>query len=109
MVDPPAGGLLSRMFIVYAIHNAEKDAIYIGQTADLQKRLMRHNGELPSRPGSYTKRLSGTWKLVYDEPAADRAAARKRERQLKSAAGRKFLWDIIKQTAHSSVGRAVAS
>ena len=97
------------MFSVYALYNSERSKICIGYTENSERRLARHNQQLPSKTTSYTKKLSGNWKLVYDEPAVDRVAAKRREKQLKSAKGRVFVWDIIHKSAHSSVGRATAS
>ncbi|MBI4068279.1 GIY-YIG nuclease family protein [Candidatus Kaiserbacteria bacterium] len=88
------------MFSVYALYNSERNKIYIGHTDNVDKRIARHNQKLPTKATSYTKKLSGTWVLVYDEPAANRAAAKLREKQLKSARGREFVWDIIRKSSN---------
>ncbi len=98
LVDPPAGGHLSRwsgvqtyMFFVYAIYNKERNKIYIGQTKDMSSRLARHNKELPSKKSSYTSKQSGVWEIIYTEEFNTRLEALQREKQLKSYRGRIFV------------------
>lgn len=81
------------MYLVYVIQNTLTSKIYIGQTSDLEKRLARHNGNLPSKAKSFTsKNLSvGEWRCVYKEPFESRSEALKREKELKSSRGRNFL------------------
>ena len=67
---------------VYIIYSAKAARYYIGQTKDIEKRLIRHNGgdvqsTRPYRP----------WKLVYSELHSTRGEAVLRERHLKSPAG----------------------
>lgn len=82
-------------FFTYAIYNEIRCNIYIGHTNDLENRMKRHNGIFPSKSRSYTKINSGYWQLVYKESFPTRKEAMKREKELKSARGRKFIWDII--------------
>lgn len=79
------------MFLVYVIQSESSGKIYIGQTNDLASRIRRHNQELPSKKGSYTKLNKGSWKLIYSENCKTREDAIKREKQLKSAKGREFI------------------
>jgi putative endonuclease len=85
---------MTEMFIVYAIKN-QSEKIYIGQTADLEKRLDRHNGLLVSSHNSYTKLQSGIWKLIYQETFNTRTEAMLREKELKSYQGRLFIKSLI--------------
>lgn len=78
------------MFYVYVIKN-DFDKIYIGQTINLDKRLLRHNGALKSKNRSYTKINNGVWKAIYKETYNTRQEAIKRERYLKSHSGRDWL------------------
>ena len=94
-------------YYVYVIKSKSSGKIYIGQTKNLDQRLKRHNELLPSKNKSYTKINKGSWKLVYEEVFRNRKEALKREKQLKSYQGRKFI--KVKLRARSSVGRAVAS
>ena len=82
------------MFFVYAIVNP-KGKIYIGQTADLEKRIARHNQKLPSKSSSYTHKQGGEWSCFYQEKLETREMARLREKQLKSYQGRLFLKQIL--------------
>jgi len=82
------------MFTVYAITN-EAEKIYIGQTSDLEKRLLRHNGILKNKKKSFTSKNKGNWKVFYNEDYKTRGEALVREKQLKSYQGRKFLRNII--------------
>ena len=82
------------MFTVYAIIN-DNDKIYIGQTADLEKRLKRHNGVLKNNSESYISKNKGEWRLVHKEEFNTREEAIVREKQLKSYQGRKSVRSII--------------
>jgi putative endonuclease len=79
-------------FFVYAIYNTTHDKIYIGQTIDLIARLKQHND--PSFK-KFTSRYSGDWILIYHELFSSRVEAVKREKQLKSYQGRKFIKNKI--------------
>jgi len=83
------------MYYIYAIKSVATNKIYIGQTQDLAKRLLRHNLELPSKSRSYTKLNNGPWELVYKEEVLSRQEAMMREKQLKSAKGRQFIKNLI--------------
>lgn len=80
------------MFTVYAIYNSQHDKVYIGQTIDLETRLEQHNSKAF---GGYTSRFDGLWILIYSEEANSRFDALKREKQLKSFQGRKFVGQFI--------------
>lgn len=79
------------MIIVYVLKSQSTGKIYIGQTADLEKRLARHNGSLPSKQRSYTKVNKGSWEVVYSEKYGTRQEALTREKYLKSHIGRDWL------------------
>ncbi len=76
------------MYFIYAIYNKSVDKIYIGQTEDLIQRIELHNNHMFK---GYTSRFQGKWELIYKESAATRSEALKREKQLKSYQGRKFI------------------
>jgi putative endonuclease len=88
------------MYFVYAIQNLNSNKIYIGQTANLDLRLKRHNHELVNKKTSFTSKNRGQWVLIYKEACENRSLALKREKELKSAKGRQF----IKTWVRSSVG-----
>jgi len=84
------------MYFVYILQNP-KDRLYIGQTADLDARIERHNTNRCS-----STRNKGPWKLIYSEACASRSLACRRELELKSNKNKEYLIKII-----SSKGPAV--
>ena len=81
------------MFI-YAIYNRENKKIYIGQTNNINRRILEHNNKVLNK-GHFTSRYSGQWELIYKEEVRDRSTAIAREKQLKSSRGRAFLKNLI--------------
>ena len=84
------------MFAVYVIQSKETGKIYIGQTSDLQNRLKRHNKEFLYNPKVYTAKHKGPWKIVYEETYKTRKEAIRKEKYLKSHAGRNYVRSVIK-------------
>ncbi|KKR20249.1 MAG: hypothetical protein UT50_C0019G0004 [Candidatus Moranbacteria bacterium GW2011_GWA2_39_41] len=82
------------MFYTYAIKNQD-NKIYIGQAADLEVRLQRHNKLLKNKSTSFTSKNSGNWELIYEEEFETRSEAMKREKELKSFRGREFIRSLI--------------
>jgi len=68
-------------FYVYVLENAA-GRFYVGQTDDVQQRLVRHNAP-PEDGRRYTAKHS-PWRLVWSEERGTRAEAMARERQIKS-------------------------
>ena len=64
----------SSVHFLYILRCAD-GALYIGETADLERRLYQHNQGTASRRPIM---------LAYSETYPDRAAAQQRERQLKA-------------------------
>ena len=83
------------MFYAYVILNEQFNKIYIGYTSDLHKRLERHNGITKNKSTSYTARFKGGWIIVYKEEFNTRNEAIRREKELKSYQGRKFIKNLI--------------
>ncbi len=79
------------MFTVYVLYSASFNKIYIGYTSNLDDRMLSHNSL--GKKG-YTLKFR-PWSLVYTEEFATRADAMRREKELKSAKGRKFIWELI--------------
>ena len=75
-------------YFVYAIYNQRHDKFYIGQTFDINKRLVEHNNKVFK---GYTSQFDGPWILIYKEEVSSRQEALKREKQLKSFRGREFI------------------
>ena len=77
-------------FAVYILRSQRDGRLYVGQTNDLQWRLAQHND--PNFRGTlHTKRHAGPWRLIHSEQFPTRADAMRRERQLKTGAGRRFI------------------
>jgi putative endonuclease len=74
------------VFYVYAIKSEIADWIYVGLTHNLDQRLAQHNQGYNKSTKPYRP-----FKLIYTEEHPDRISARKREKYLKSAAGKRFL------------------
>ena len=80
-------------FTVYVLFSPDFNKIYIGFTSNLEQRLISHN-ELGKKGWTIKFR---PWTLIHTEAFETKADAMKREKQLKSAKGREFIWrDIIK-------------
>jgi len=75
-------------YFVYAVYNSQSNKIYIGQTTDIIKRVAQHND--PSFP-KFTSRYKGGWIMIYKEILLSKADMIKREKELKSYQGRKFI------------------
>jgi len=75
------------MFIVYVLYSPSYDKIYIGFTSNLEQRLLSHN--LLGNKGWTVK--FRPWSLIYQELFQTKAEAMEREKQIKSAAGRKWI------------------
>jgi len=81
------------MYYVYALYNRKHNKIYIGQSEDLDLRIILHNNKRFKK--SYTARFDGEWILIYKEEVTDRNTALTREKQLKSYQGRQFIKKYI--------------
>jgi putative endonuclease len=79
------------MFTVYVLYSEKFDKIYIGYTSDLKKRLLSHN-QLATMGWTIRYR---PWKLVHKEEFGIKSEAIKREKELKSYQGRKFIREQI--------------
>ena len=79
------------MFTVYVLFSREHNKIYVGYTSDLNSRLDSHN--IYSTKG-YTVKYR-PWILIHQEHFDTKREATMREKQLKSAKGREFIWRLI--------------
>ena len=78
------------MFSVYILYSLQIDSYYVGQTDDIERRLISHNSGL----SSYTSRAND-WKLVYSEKFETRTEARKRENEIKRKKSRKYIEALV--------------
>ena len=81
-------------YFVYILKNKKKGTYYVGQTANIQDRVERHN----SNRSKFTSK-KGEWALIYKESYNTRGEAMKRENFIKYQKSRKFIERLI----HSGV------
>ena len=81
------------MFTVYVLFSPTHKKIYIGYTSNLEQRLLSHN-ELGTK--GFTIRYR-PWQLFYTERFEEKMEAIQREKSLKTASGRRFIWNKIEQ------------
>ena len=77
-------------YFVYILYSESADRYYIGSTADIQQRLLKHNSG-----GNTSTKPFRPWKVVYTESYENRSAALKREIQIKRMKSRKFIEALV--------------
>jgi len=87
-------GFFVNMFFLYILQSSLDNSFYIGQTKDLENRLIQHNTHKYKNSTS-TKYLQGSWNIVYKEEYSTRSDAVKREKQIKSWKSRKCIQKLI--------------
>ncbi|HEX6193328.1 MAG TPA: GIY-YIG nuclease family protein [Chitinophagaceae bacterium] len=80
------------MFTVYVLYSEQYQKIYIGFTSNFDERFKSHN-ELGSKGWTVKFR---PWTLIHKEIFESKSLAMKREKELKSAKGREWIWELIK-------------
>src|SRR6266496_12868 len=78
--------LMTYVFYVYLLRSVADDGFYIGFSRDLKRRFSEHK-----RGICFATKHRRPWKLIYCEAYTEREDAEKRERYLKSGAGRRLL------------------
>ena len=78
------------MYFLYILYAKDFDRYYIGQTEDLQNRLIRHNAKAVPSTKAYAP-----WQLVYFESFDSRALAIARESEIKKKKSRKYIEFLI--------------
>jgi putative endonuclease len=81
-----------RMYHVYVLENQIDKSLYIGYTADINKRVKDHQ---EGRGGRTTKLKIG-WTLIYYETYLNKKDVLGREKFLKGGSGRKYLMKQLK-------------
>ena len=82
------------MYVTYILYSKTIDQYYIGQTQNIEERLLQHN----SLRSKSTKKAQD-WVLVYKEIFNSRSEAMNRETEIKSKKSRKYIEKLI-----SSIG-----
>ena len=70
---------------VYVLYSSEFERFYVGMSSDVSRRLKQHNLGLVKSTKSFKP-----WKIQYTEKFNTSVEARKREKYLKSGAGRRW-------------------
>ena len=81
------------MFSVYVLYSPGFSKIYIGFTSDLSQRIRSHN-ELGKKGWTIKFR---PWMLVHSEQFLSKTDAIYREKELKAAKGREWIWSLINE------------
>jgi putative endonuclease len=79
------------MYVIYALHSKKFDKIYIGYTTNLIDRFHSHN-TLSSK--GFTVKFR-PWEVAYVEFVETKKEAMKREQQIKTSAGRRFIREHV--------------
>ena len=78
-------------YTVYILHSLTKDKFYIGYTANLTERIIRHNQKSKGFTGS-----TNDWELKYYETLDNKNDAINREKQIKSWKSKIKIKELIK-------------
>ncbi|MEO6729382.1 MAG: GIY-YIG nuclease family protein [Candidatus Dojkabacteria bacterium] len=81
------------MFFTYILHNSFINKYYIGQTQDIDAKLLELNSRKAKR--KFVKKGTVEWKLVYKEEFENKWDAVIREKYLKSLKSKKDIEDLI--------------
>jgi putative endonuclease len=92
------GGFLYFMVYVYVIESLSDQTWYTGMAIDPMTRMEEHN----NGKNRFTKGHN-PWKLIFTEEHPDWVAARKREKYLKTAAGKRWLQKFLEDNSTLSV------
>ncbi len=78
------------MVTIYVLLSLKNGIHYVGMTTDLERRLKEHNAGKSKFTSGHTP-----WIIIYQEDSSDFSEGRKREKYLKSAAGKKFILKLL--------------
>jgi putative endonuclease len=78
------------MIYVYAIKSVDRNYIYVGMTDNVDRRFMQHQNGYEKTTKPYCPFI-----LIYTEAFESRDSARKKEKYLKTAAGKRFLRSLL--------------
>ena len=76
----------NHLIFVYAIKSLKDGRIYVGMSADIDRRLKEHNSGKSRSTKGYRP-----WELIYAEKCPNRTSARNREKYWKSGIGKEQL------------------
>jgi len=87
-------------YYVYILQRQKDGSFYIGHTADLTRRIQRHN-----QSRSLLTKARAPWKLIYQEELNSRSEASKREHQIKQKKNRAYIEHLVRasRVSHGKV------
>ena len=85
-------------FYVYVLRSLKEKELYVGFTADLQKRIKEHN----HGDSFYTKRYM-PWVVIHYEAYLNKNDATRREKYLKTSQGARLLKRMLKEYFFSNI------
>ena len=77
-------------YTVYILYSCSLDQYYIGHSQDVNDRIFRHTNS-----GSKATKKATDWKVVYTESFDSKAAAYKREMEIKRKKSKKYIEWLI--------------
>jgi len=80
------------MYFVYILYSDSTDRFYVGYTAALESRLIKHN----SKHKGFTNGV-GDWRVVYSEQFETKQDAMRREKQIKLWKSRKLIEALVQK------------
>ena len=84
---------VNTMYYIYVLYSNIDDKFYVGYTEDLRQRMKEHD-----RKKSSSDKILKNLKLLYYEACLSKTDAQKREKQLKTGFGRKYLRSRLKDS-----------
>jgi len=75
---------------IYVLESIVSGTRYVGMTNNIVRRLREHNSGTMKSTKAFVP-----WKVIYIEEVDSRLEGRKREKYLKSSAGRRYLQKIL--------------
>ncbi|NJM78505.1 MAG: GIY-YIG nuclease family protein [Flavobacterium sp.] len=76
---------------VYILYSIIKNKYYIGYTANIEEKIVRHNQKPKGFTGS-----TNDWQLVYSEKYESKSEALMREKQIKNWKSRTKIEELVK-------------
>jgi putative endonuclease len=78
-------------YYVYILKSERDGTYYIGQTNNLEERLVRHN-----QGRSWYTKAKTPWRLIYQEEFSPRGKASKREQEIKEKKNRAYIQQLVR-------------
>lgn len=88
------------MHTVYILYSSCYNKYYVGETADINKRLEEHNSKAFLKSSTT---FADDWRVVLSFLVTDRVAARKVERYIKDMKSKKFIEQLVNDIYYREV------